>query len=385
MLPPPASSRLSRLMRVLCCLLAGGFSQVHADSESGESGSTSRQNGRKPLSAVTQAPNMVLAQFRRVINHRTPKPNKQSESKQTGIRARDQVKVLRKGTSARSTRKSALAALPLNKLKPENRERAEEVLRAVSVFRELPTLTFEIEPDAYHFFVSHPDAAVSIWKAMQISTLRMWQTTNDEFQVDAGDGTRGVLDVLHQDDEQVLVICEGVFKSPLLVKPIEATAMIHLQRNFFPGPSEMTNVKLRAGLFVAFPSLTVEMAARIVSPVSNFILDHNFVEVSLFLHMMSQAMKKQPGWVARIADKLQDVPKVRKSQLKKVTARVYVAARKRSGALTLDEVMQPLQVGIARSESGGSTTVDPKRTVEVPLRTPRVVSVEKPVGTGVRE
>ncbi|MCH8990216.1 MAG: GTP-binding protein [Acidobacteria bacterium] len=132
-------------------------------------------------------------------------------------------RVIRKGTSNRSARKAALAALPLDSLSDTHRQRADEVLKSVALFRKLPTLQCGVEPEIYRFFVKHPDVCVSIWRAMKISTFQMKQTGPHSYDVDSGDGTTAIVDVLYQGGDECLVICDGVFKTPLLLRPINTT------------------------------------------------------------------------------------------------------------------------------------------------------------------
>ncbi len=239
------------------------------------------------------------------------------------------VRVLKKGTSSRASRKAAIDALPLDKLSDEHRKLALSVIESTSVFRDLPTLEFEVEPAVYEFFRMHPDVAVSIWRAMEISQFQMWQTAREQYEADAGDGSTGVLTVLFVGGPHSIVLCEGVYKSPFLAKPIKATALLHIESMYEQRADKKIYARHGGHLFVNFPSQTVDTAAKLISPVSNLIIDRNFHEVSLFLHMMSLAMARQPGWVEHIAGKLEGVLEVRKSQLLDVTAKVYVDANKR--------------------------------------------------------
>jgi hypothetical protein len=185
----------------------------------------------------------------------------------------------------------------------------------------------------------------------------MWQIGPNQYEAEAGDGTVGTLEVLHRGEGQYLVHCDGVFKSPLLIKPIKARALVHLRSGYFRDEAGKEHITHHADLFVSFPSQTVDTAAKIVSPVSNMIADRNFQEISMFVHMMSVAMSRQPGWVESISKKLDGILEVRRSQLLKVTARVYVAARKRelansplADSFTLEDVLAPLQIEAARED-----------------------------------
>lgn len=240
------------------------------------------------------------------------------------------------GTSSTEAKRAAIAELPLDKLKPADRRRVKAVIDSVGMFRRLPTVVFSSDPEAYEYFVRHPDVVASIWRAMRISKLQMWQTGRFEYEGDAHDGTIGTLDVVHQSPNQNLVICKGEFKSPLIPKPIKATSVILLRTNYFKEPNGVIYVTHSADLFVSFPSQTVDSIAKILAPWSGRIADRTFGEISLFLRMMSMAMGKRPGWVEQIVGKLEGVPKLRREQLLKLTAQVYTAELKRQGKLPLD-------------------------------------------------
>ena len=246
----------------------------------------------------------------------------------------DLISLLSKGTSTRSARKASLSQVPLDKLTPANRINAEYVLKDLSMFRVLPKIQFDVNHAAYAFFIAHPDVVVSIWRDMKLSEFQMWQTGPHSYEVDAGDGTIGTLEVIHQTPKETIVLCSGVYKSPLIAKPISAKALLYLETEYFAGNDQkQDSISHQVTMFVSFPSQTVEMAAKILAPVSNVILDRNFKEVSIFMHMMSLAMERQPGWVERVAGRLEGVLPIRRPQLLKVAARVYIdGQRKRTSA-----------------------------------------------------
>lgn len=308
------------------------------------------------------------------------------------------VKVLRKGSSSKGSRKAATERFPLHHLNDGNRQRAKAVLNSSGVYRELPTLEFEVEPAVYEFFRAHPDVAVSIWRAMKISQFQMYQTGREEYEADAGDGSTGIISVLYLNGAHSVVMCEGMYKSPFLSKPIQATALMHVETVYEQRADQKTYVRHGGQLYVSFPSQTVDAAAKLISPVSNLIIDRNFQEVSMFLHMMSLAMARQPGWVEHIASQLEGVLGIRKQQLLDVTAKVYVAAYKRDPksaadlGISVEEIVEPLKVSPAgavtpqtpkpadeksRTASGGTAAAAPdaaKVDSQLLLRVPRVTA-----------
>ncbi len=250
-----------------------------------------------------------------------------------------------KGTSAATARKAAIAELPLEQLTPENRHKVSSLLKSVSFYRRLPKVTFPVEPDVYNYFMAHPDTAVSIWRAMKISKLQMWQTGRYDYEADTGDGSVGTLEVLHIGPEKSLVACDGTYKSPLLAKSIEAKSLLLLETSFSRDAEGMVYVTHRADLFVAFPSQTVDVVSKIFSPLTVSMTDRTFIEVSLFLKMMSLAMTRRPDWVEQITEKMDGVAEIRKEQVLELSAQVYATARKRAAE----------QAGWADSDYPGSS------------------------------
>lgn len=236
-----------------------------------------------------------------------------------------------KGTSSDKVKKAAISELPLDKLTPQNLARVQSVLDEVGYFRRLPTTVFAADPDVYQFFIRYPDVAVSIWRVMGISEMKMTQTGPNEYEGDSGDGSTGIIDVLYRGPEENLLICEGQYQSPILKKPIKARSLVLLKTSFLKETDGTIYVTHRADMYVAFPSQTVETVAKVLSPVTGAMADRTFTEMSLFLRMMSLAMTRRPTWVDQIAGQLEGVVEIRKQQLREVTLHVHNAERKRQG------------------------------------------------------
>ena len=80
----------------------------------------------------------------------------------------DRVQIVERSSSSKAARDQAIRSLPLDKLSAADRRRVEDAIRNVSLFRQLPVVTFQAEADVCRFFIENPDVAVSIWRAMEI-------------------------------------------------------------------------------------------------------------------------------------------------------------------------------------------------------------------------
>lgn len=262
----------------------------------------------------------------------------------------ERITLLSKGSSTEASQTQGLAELPFDKLAPDQQAEALGVLNNLSLFRELPAVAFQVDPAVHEYFLDHPEMAVSIWRAMKISKFQLKQTEPRVYHATDNSGTEGQVKILYRDRHQILAICDGVVKSPILPGSISAKTLLHLQRDFVKSQDESVWSRNRLRMYVALPSQAVETAAKVVAPLGNMIIDRNLREVCLFVGMMSAAMVHQPGWVEHIARQLDDVPKHRQNELIELTAQVFVAARKRELAkrkgdepITLEDIIRPIR------------------------------------------
>lgn len=264
--------------------------------------------------------------------------------------------LIKAGESSRRTRLEAVEQLPTEYLSAAGQQQVQQVLKDLSLFRRLPTLEIDVDRRAYEFFTDHPDVAVSIWRALQISSVQMKEINPEHFQTDTTDGTVGTVDVLLRSPGSYLVLCQGQLQSPGMPRPIHAKALMHLQPRF----DNAGKVVHHLDLFVSFPSQTVETIAKLISPVSFRIADRNFEEVTLFMALMSNAMSRQPGWVEQTARRLEGVSPGRAQELLNVTASVYVdSERRRLTALgqpvTVESIRPPVVQQAAAAPDGEIT------------------------------
>ncbi len=263
---------------------------------------------------------------------------------------RDRIVVVKDGSSSKPSQRMSERLLAAAHMTRDQRRQVAEILRDTSFFRELPTLRFQIDPRAYFYLTEQPDLTVALWRAMGISKFKIQHTGRNDYSADGGDGTKGTIEVVQRNPAHYVILCTGIFKSPLLIRGVTTKSVIHLQTVFSRDKKGRTFATHRAFAHVAFPSTTAETAAKMLSPIGNIVLDRNFKEISLFLHVMSLGMSRQPGWVERIVVRMRGVSPEQKKGLMKVTAQVYYTARSRETIPLfktreeyLRELMRPLK------------------------------------------
>ena len=274
---------------------------------------------------------------------------------------------LKPGISSNSVRKQAIAELSVDRLTVEALRKSQSVLKNLGMFRRLPTISFECDPDVYNYFLSNPDVAVSTWRAMEISQFQLQETGPHHYRADAGDGSVGDVELFLQSPSETVIHCDGAFKSPLLTKPIVARSLMRLHTSFSKDQEGRTIGTHSGDIFVEFPSHAVEAVAKVISPVSHSIADRNFKQMTLFVHLMSQAMARHPGWVEQTGNKLDGIPKEKKLEFFEMASRSYADTRRRFAeansiqTFSPDEVLTPFRQWNSQGNGIGSTQL-PART-----------------------
>jgi hypothetical protein len=243
-------------------------------------------------------------------------------------------KIQKAASSDATTRQQAVRELPFRQMSQKDQMRCQQVLSKVSLYRHMPTISFEVDPQAYQYFVSHPDVAVAIWRGLGVTKMNLYQTGPQEYECDDKAGTQAVVDYLFRGNGVQVVYVDGDFASPFLNKPIHGSAIFALKSELKPQADGRFFVTHTADVFISFPSTAIETAAKLISPISNVIADRNFREVSLFVHTMSKAMQNQPSWIEQMANKMDGVLPDRKAELISLTATVYNDERRRQQSLT---------------------------------------------------
>jgi len=281
------------------------------------------------------------------------------------------IRILRPGDSTAPTQKAAGSAIPFNRLSQENRKRAVEVIQSCNQFRRLPSLQYTIDEPIYRYLLEHPDVAVSTWRVMGISQFDMWQTGPMEYEASAVDGSEGLADILYQDHNQTLFICQGSYHHVLLPRPLQAAALIWFRAEYVPHDSGTHIVTQHADVFVHFPSAGVAGLAKVLTPVTNNLMDRNIFEVSLYASLMSRGVRDEPEWIVDLAEDMQGVLPQRKGELIAVARQPRQADQPQrlrdqsAGGINRRLLQSPQLLFMDPPKQGSSIAVDPESGVPV--------------------
>ena len=246
------------------------------------------------------------------------------------------IRILADGESSAGAEDQARSTMPLEAMTQENRQRAQQIIKERSQFRRLPSLQYTIDAPMFRYLLKHPDVAVSTWRVMGISRFEMWQTGDMEYEAQAIDGSEGIADILYQDDNQMVFVCQGRYHNPLLPRPMEAAALIWFRTVYVPNAEGTHVVTQKADVFVRFPSSSVSAIAKVLTPVLHSLMDRNLFEISLYGSMMCRAVRDEPEWVVQVAQQMEGVLPQRKGELIEVARKPRNVNRNRkSGVSTI--------------------------------------------------
>jgi hypothetical protein len=119
----------------------------------------------------------------------------------------------------------------------------------------------------------------------------------------------------------MVFVCQGTYHNVLLPKPLEASALIWFRATYTPAADGTHMVSQKADVFVKFPSAAFSAVAKMLTPVTNGMMDRNLFEVSLYSSMMSRAVRDEPEWVIQVADQMEGVLPQRRGELIEVAQR----------------------------------------------------------------
>ncbi len=241
--------------------------------------------------------------------------------------------ILSVAKTAKSDLHNALEAIPLDKLKPEDRGKVESVLSNLSVFRRMPLKVIDCDPDMYLFLVRHPDVVVNIWRLLEISQLRMEQVGRRRFTLSEPVGATVSLEYVHRSHDTHVVYGEGTYRGPLLSRPVSGRGVLVLKTGYVRETNGRYYITNRLDCFLNVEPLGAELLTKTVSPLMGRTADNNFVLTAAFLARLSRTAELGGGGIRALAAKLDRVrPEVRTEfveMARKVNEKSALASRPR--------------------------------------------------------
>lgn len=209
-------------------------------------------------------------------------------------------------------RRSAINAIPLDRLDPAGQQQVRGVLSGLTIFRRMPVRIVECQPSMFQFLVRHPDVVVNVWQVLGCTQIQLLETAPGKYQLADNVGTKGSLSVLFQDDTTVIGYGEGCYQGPLVIRPIRGRCVLVLKFGSVRENDGKTYITTRLDTFLNLDPGAAELLTKAFEPLVGKIADLNYVQTVAFVGSLSRTAEANPRGVQRLSTKLQNVaPEVR--------------------------------------------------------------------------
>jgi hypothetical protein len=236
-----------------------------------------------------------------------------------------------KATTSRAARENAIQSIPLDRLTPEGREKADWVLSHTSIFRRMPIRVIQCDPDLYLFLIRHPDVVVNIWEYLGISHITMRQTGPDSFRINDDIGTKGGLEFLYRGQDTHVFYVDGTYEGSLFTRQIRGRGLLVLKTGFLQEPNGQTYITSRLDAFMNIEPGTVEFLTKTFQPAVGRVADGNFTQAAGFIACLQRTAEVNNPGMQRMAVKLVKVSPEARQQLGLISDRVAQQAAKLPG------------------------------------------------------
>ncbi|MFC1596795.1 hypothetical protein ACFL5Q_02505 [Planctomycetota bacterium] len=217
-----------------------------------------------------------------------------------------------KASASRAARRSALKAIPLDKLDADARAKVSSVLSNVSLFRRMPVQVIQCDPDLYLFLVEHPDVVVNMWEVMGVTQLAMQATGPGTFELVDMAGTKGSVQYLYSNHDTHLIYTEGSYQGPPFAKPVRGRGLMVLKTGYVRETDGKYYVTCRLDSFMSVDKVGPELFAKTFGPLLGKVADLNFTYTVGFVASVSQTSEDDHRGMQRMAGMLTKVePEVR--------------------------------------------------------------------------
>jgi hypothetical protein len=250
--------------------------------------------------------------------------------------------------TSEAERQEAIAALPMDRLTAEARQRIGGIVERPTIYRRLPTQAIDCDPQMFVFLTRHPEVLVGIWDQMQITKVQTRRLGPFELEADDGAGTHCTINLIFSDGHTHLYSARGRYTGPFVTRPVTGSGLFLLRSSYARTAGGRTTVTGTLDCFLQLDHLGAELLARGFSGVIGRNADHNFAETAEFMAQVSQASERNPEGVHELALGLPQVDQPTRRQFAQLALEVHQRSPGAWGAAAPRDVRSILTAGHER-------------------------------------
>ena len=140
-----------------------------------------------------------------------------------------------KASTSAQDRNAALRSIPFDELTPETRAKLWPVVSSPDIYRRLPVVSIDCDPDLYLHMIRHPEVVVNIWHLMGITQVEAQRVAPYVFDAADGAGTMSRVELVYGTPNLHVMYGEGEYDGPLLMNRITGKCVIVLRSDYYAG------------------------------------------------------------------------------------------------------------------------------------------------------
>jgi len=219
------------------------------------------------------------------------------------------------GSSSRKLRQEVVKQIPWAQLNVETKAKIADVVDKPNMYRSLPRMAIQIDPDYLHFLIRHPEVVVNIWELMGITDMKAKRIAPYRLQTDDGAGTTSEMELVYGSNDTHIYYGEGQYEGPVLRKKLTARCVVVVRtspRNQGLGLAGQTagvvnkdrQMVCQLDVFLKIPNAAAGLIVRTIQPIVGPTADHNFSESMKFLQRLNETTEENGYGVQEMGKRL---------------------------------------------------------------------------------
>lgn len=219
------------------------------------------------------------------------------------------------GSSSRKLRQEVVNELPWGQLNAETKSKIADVVNKPNMYRSLPRMAIQIDPEYLNFLIRHPEVVVNIWELMGITEMKAKRVGPYNIQTDDGAGTTSNMELVYGSGDTHIFYGEGQYEGPVLRKTLNASCVIVVRTaprkqalNLAGQPAGVINKQrqmvCQLDVFLKIQNAAAGFVVRTIQPIVGPTADHNFAESMKFLQRLNETTEQNGYGVQEMGKKL---------------------------------------------------------------------------------
>lgn len=208
------------------------------------------------------------------------------------------------GTTSRTERHAAASRIPHDRLDPAVSRKVADVVQNATIYRQLPVVTINSDPDFYLTLLRYPEVIISTWQLMGVTQMDAKRIAPFAIEVNDGAGTATKTDLVYGDPNLNIFYSEGEYDGPMLFRKINGKCVIVVESHYQLDASGQPSVTSRLNIFLHIDNMAAGLIARTIHPLVGTTADNNFVETLKFTEKLAATSDTNGPGVQRMGSRL---------------------------------------------------------------------------------